>query len=87
MTLTGELKARAAEAINEKLPTGAVELYVADALLQSSADQLPLQVNSDDDAGEDIRLKYRYLDLRRERVHTNIMLRSQIISSLRAPHD
>ena len=83
LTLTGELKARADEAINEKLPTGAVELYVAEAIVQSQADQLPLQVNSDDDAGEDIRLKYRYLDLWRERVHSNIMLRSKIISSLR----
>ena len=83
VTLTGELKARADDAVNEKLPTGAVELYVSDVVIQSEADQLPLQVNSDDDAGEEIRLKYRYLDLRRERVHNNILLRSQIISSLR----
>ena len=83
VTLTGELKARAADAVNAKLPTGAVELYVDDVVIQSSAAPLPLQVNSDDDAGEDIRLTYRYLDLRRERVHRNIMLRNQIIASLR----
>ncbi len=83
VTLTGELRARAADAVNDKLPTGAVELYVDAVTIQSSADQLPLQVNSNDDAGEDIRLKYRYLDLRRERVHANILLRSQIIASLR----
>ena len=83
VTLTGDLRARAADAVNDKLPTGAVELYVETVTIQSSADQLPLQVNSNDDAGEDIRLKYRYLDLRRERVHANILLRSQIIASLR----
>ena len=83
LTLTGQVKARADEAVNDKLQTGAVEVYVDTATIQSSAAQLPLQVNSDDDAGEDIRLKYRYLDLRRDRVHRNILLRSQIISSLR----
>ncbi len=83
VTLTGDLRARAADAVNDKLPTGAVELYVETVTIQSSADQLPLQVNSNDDSGEDIRLKYRYLDLRRERVHANILLRSQIIASLR----
>ena len=50
VTLTGELKARAADAVNAKLPTGAVELYVDDVVIQSSAAPLPLQVNSDDDA-------------------------------------
>ena len=83
VTLTGELKARAPEAVNYKLPTGAVELYVDQVVLQSAAEQLPLQVNSDENAGEDIRLKYRYLDLRRDRLHKNILLRSQIIASLR----
>jgi len=83
VTLTGKLQARAADAVNDKLPTGAVEVFVTDVVIQAQADQLPLQVNSDDDAGEEIRLKYRYLDLRRERVHNNILLRSQIISSLR----
>ena len=44
---------------------------------------LPLQVNSDEDSGEDMRLTYRFLDLRRERIHRNIMLRSQVIASIR----
>ena len=48
-----------------------------------SADTLPLQVNSDEDAGEETRLRYRYLDLRRTRPHKNIILRSQIIQSIR----
>ena len=83
VTVTGEVKARSSEAINDKLPTGDIEVYVNEAEIQSSAEQIPLQVNSDEDAGEDVRLRYRYLDLRREKVMRNIKLRAKVIESLR----
>ncbi|MDG1413749.1 MAG: OB-fold nucleic acid binding domain-containing protein, partial [Alphaproteobacteria bacterium] len=83
VTLTGRVMKRDDEAINDKLATGEIELYVDDAVVQSSSDQVPLQVNSNDDINEDLRLTYRYLDLRREKVHANIMLRAKVIESLR----
>ena len=83
VTITGTVKARSEDTVNANLPTGEIEVHIAEAAIQSAADTLPLQVNSDEDSGEDIRLKYRYLDLRRSRPHANIMLRSQIIQSIR----
>jgi aspartyl-tRNA synthetase len=84
VTVTGEVVRRSDETINPKLPTGEVELQIAAFTVQGPAEMLPLQVNSDADAGEEIRLKYRFLDLRREKVHSNILLRSEVISSIRA---
>jgi aspartyl-tRNA synthetase len=81
--VTGKVVARLPDAINTKIATGEIELKVSDALILSEADPLPLPVNSEEDYPEDIRLKYRYLDLRRERMHKNIMLRAGIIASLR----
>lgn len=83
VTVTGTVVARTADTVNDKLPTGAVEVKVAEVTVQSLADQLPLQVNSDQDAGEDIRLRYRFLDLRRLKMHRNIHLRSAVIASAR----
>jgi aspartyl-tRNA synthetase len=83
VTVTGKVVKRPAETANPKLATGEVELQIQDYLLQSASDVVPLQVNSDEDAGEDIRLRYRFLDLRRDRVHANIVLRSKVISSIR----
>ena len=82
--VTGRLVRRSPETINPNLPTGEVELR-ADAfeVLGPVADTLPLQVNSDEDYGEETRLRYRFLDLRRERIHRNIMLRSAVIASIR----
>jgi aspartyl-tRNA synthetase len=82
-TVTGRVVARSAETVNPKLATGEIEVRVDAVTVQSRADLVPLQVNSDADAGEDIRLRYRFLDLRRERIHRNIMLRSAVIASLR----
>ena len=76
VTLTGRVMQRDGEAVNDKLATGQIEVYVDDAEVQSAAEQVPLQVNSNDDINEDLRLTYRYLDLRREKVHANIMLRA-----------
>jgi len=83
ITVTGKVVARSADTINPNLPTGEVELVIAELAVQSIADPLPLPVNSDADYPEDIRLTYRFLDLRRERVHANIMLRSRVIASIR----
>ncbi len=81
--VTGEIVRRSDETINSNLPTGEVELVIADLELLGPAEQLPLQVNSDQDYGEETRLRYRFLDLRRERLHRNIKLRSDVISSIR----
>ncbi|MFN7755285.1 MAG: aspartate--tRNA ligase [Holosporales bacterium] len=83
LTLTGTVVARSADTVNPKLPTGAIELVVKDIVYQSVADQVPFPVSMDTDAPEDLRLRYRYLDLRREKVHQNILLRSNVIASLR----
>ena len=83
ITITGKVVARSPETVNAQLKTGQIELRVANFVVQSAAEQVPLQVNSDQDAGEEIRLKYRFLDLRREKIHRNIVLRSAVISSIR----
>ena len=83
LTLTGTVVARLAETVNPDLPTGAVELRIEAVEVQSVAADLPLPVFGDLDYPEDTRLKYRFLDLRRERLHRNIMLRANIVTSLR----
>ena len=84
VTITGTVLKRSDETINDTLPTGHIEVRIEQFEVQSAADTLPLQVNSDVDSGEETRLRYRYLDLRRSRPHDNIMLRAQIIQSIRA---
>ena len=84
VTITGTVLQRSDETINDSLPTGHIEVRIEQFEVQSAADTLPLQVNSDVDSGEETRLRYRYLDLRRSRPHDNIMLRAQIIQSIRA---
>ncbi len=83
VTLTGTVVARGPEALNPKLPTGEIELAVEGLDVRSVADTLPLQVNSDAEFPEDTRLRYRFLDLRREALHKNILLRSWVIASIR----
>ena len=83
LTVTGPIEKRTDDTINSELPTGEVELRIEASEVQATAEPLPLEVNSDSDYGEEIRLKYRFLDLRREKVHRNIMLRSAVISSIR----
>jgi aspartyl-tRNA synthetase len=83
VTIDGEVKARTAETVNGNLPTGEVEVYARAATVQSRAEELPMPVAGEQDYPEDIRLKYRFLDLRRETMHRNVMLRSQVIASLR----
>jgi aspartyl-tRNA synthetase len=83
VTITGEVVARGAEASNPNLATGEIEVRANEVVVQSSADELPLPVAGEADYPEDIRLRHRYLDLRRERLHANIVLRSQVIASIR----
>ena len=83
ITVTGKVVKRSAETINSRLPTGEIEIQVAEIEIQSIADPLPIQVAGDQEYPEDMRLKYRFLDLRREGVHANMMLRSRVISYLR----
>jgi len=83
ITVTGAVVAREASAINPKLPTGEVEVAVKDLVVQSAADTLPLQVNSDAEFPEETRLRHRFLDLRREKLHRNVLLRSRVIASIR----
>ncbi len=83
VTLEGRVVARSADTINPKMPTGEVEIRIEKATLQSAADVIPFQVYEDDGAGEDIRLKYRYIDLRREKMQRNITLRNNVIKTIR----
>ena len=83
VTITGDVVARSAETTNVNLPTGAIEVRARDVSVQSAAIELPMPVAGEQEYPEDIRLKYRFLDLRRERLHANILLRSNVIASLR----
>ena len=83
LTVTGPVVTRDGETVNPALPTGEVEVRIEEAALQSRAELLPLQVNSDEDAGEETRLRYRFLDLRREKMQAKIRLRSNVIASIR----
>ncbi|MCL6677849.1 aspartate--tRNA ligase [Sphingomonas sp. RG327] len=83
ITVTGQVVARAPEVVNPKLPTGEIEVAAREVEVQSNAEELPMPVSTEADYPEEIRLKYRYLDLRREQMHRNIMLRSAVIASIR----
>src|SRR3569832_2165324 len=82
LTLTGRVAARTPETVNKDMPTGEVEVRIESVAVQSMAQDLPLPVFGDLEYPEDTRLKYRFLDLRRERLHKNITLRSKVISSI-----
>ncbi len=79
----GKVRRRPGGTENADLPTGAVEVYIAELEVLGPAAELPMPVFGDQDYPEDIRLKYRFLDLRRERLHNNIIKRGQIIDSIR----
>jgi aspartyl-tRNA synthetase len=83
ITITGRVKARGEGTRNDDLPTGAIEVFADEIIVQSPAGDLAMPVFGDADYPEDIRLRYRFLDLRRERLHNNIVLRSNVIASLR----
>ena len=83
VTVTGMVVRREGATVNPRLPTGEVELRAVAIAVQSAADVLPMQVAGNEPYPDEIRLRYRYLDLRRERVHRNMMLRAAVIASLR----
>jgi aspartyl-tRNA synthetase len=83
ITVDGKVLARSAETVNPNLPTGEIEVRVAAVTVQSEAAELPLPVFGEPDYPEELRLKHRYLDLRRETLHRNVVLRSKVIDSLR----
>jgi aspartyl-tRNA synthetase len=79
----GLVKARTEDTVNKAMPTGEIELYAQEIEVLSAAKELPLPVFGEPDYPEDIRLKYRFLDLRRETLHRNIVKRTQVISAMR----
>jgi aspartyl-tRNA synthetase len=81
--IDGEVKARAPELVNPKIPTGEIEVFIREMEVLSEAAELPLPVFGEPDYPEETRLKYRFLDLRRESLHRTIMLRSRVVASLR----
>ncbi len=81
--IDGTVKARDADLINPKLPTGEIEVYVRELEVLGAADELPLMVFGDQEYPEETRLRYRYLDLRREAMQQNMTLRSDVVASMR----
>ncbi|MDD5677720.1 MAG: aspartate--tRNA ligase [Kiritimatiellae bacterium] len=83
ITVTGTVVERSADTVNPNLATGEIELVAEAVALEAPAAKLPLQIDTDEDGPEDTRLKYRYLDLRRDRIHRNILQRAQVIAFIR----
>jgi aspartyl-tRNA synthetase len=81
--IEGDVKARDESLVNANIPTGEIEVFVRRLTVLGEADELPLPVFGEPDYPEDIRMKHRYLDLRRETLHKNIMLRSKVVRELR----
>ncbi len=81
--IDGLVKARTEDTVNKNMPTGEIELYAQEIEILSAAKELPLPVFGEPDYPEDVRLKYRFLDLRRETLHKNIVKRTQVISAMR----
>jgi len=83
VTVTGAVVARGSETVNAKIATGAIEVHAASFTLESAAETLPFQVADPNPVDESIRLSYRFLDLRRDQLHANVLLRARVISSMR----
>ncbi len=83
ISIDGLVKGRAASLVNPKLPTGEIEVYATGFSVLGQADDLPMPVFGDVDYPEETRLTYRFLDLRREKLHANMMLRSNVVRSIR----
>ena len=81
--IDGKVRKRPAGTENPDLPTGAIEIYISEIEVLGPAGELPMPVFGDQEYPEDIRLTYRFLDLRRERLHRNIMMRGAVINSIR----
>jgi len=83
VTVIGKVMARVPETVNARMDTGEIEIAMEEVILQSAADVIPFQVADEDGAGEDIRLRHRYIDLRREKMQKNIRLRNGVVASMR----
>jgi len=83
ITIVGEVVARDAGAVNDKIPTGQIEVKVREYKIITEAEVLPFQVFGDEETSEELRMKHRYLDLRRTRMHDNILFRNRVIKSMR----
>ena len=83
LKIIGKVVKRSEETINKNLPTGEIEISVKEFIVLNQSDQIPFQISIDDDASEEQRLKFRYLDLRRDKIHKNIILRSNVINRIR----
>ena len=83
VTIDGNVKARSDATVNANLPTGAIEVYARGATVLSAAEELPMPVAGEQEYPEEIRLRYRFLDLRRETLHANIMTRTAVIKETR----
>ena len=83
VTITGKVVERSKETINTHINTGQIEIVIDELVIASEATQIPFQIHDDENYPENLRLRYRFLDLRREKIHSNIILRSKIISFLR----
>jgi aspartyl-tRNA synthetase len=83
ITITGKVLARSPDTVNPAITTGEIEVVVEEIKVESPCEGLPLQIDSEEDSSEDARLRYRFMDLRRERMHRNILLRSGVISFIR----
>ncbi|MEU8783362.1 aspartate--tRNA ligase [Streptomyces sp. NPDC048637] len=81
--IDGKVSARGTDNVNPDLPTGEIEIEVSEVEVLGAADQIPFTINADDGVNEEKRLEFRFLDLRRERMHRNIMLRTAVISAIR----
>ncbi|MFE5870107.1 aspartate--tRNA ligase [Streptomyces roseifaciens] len=81
--IDGKVVSRGADNVNPELPTGEIEVEVSAVEVLGAAEPLPFTINTEDGVNEERRLEYRFLDLRRERMHSNIMLRSAVIASMR----
>lgn len=83
ITVTGSVVARSPDTVNPNLATGEIELVAEAVVLEAPCGKLPLQIDTDEDGPEDTRLRYRYLDLRRDRIHGNILQRAKVIAFIR----
>ena len=83
LTVTGAVVERSEETVNASLPTGQVELKVEEIIVENTAEVLPMQVAGEAEYSDEMRLSHRFIDLRREKVHANMVLRSNVISSIR----
>ena len=81
--IDGTVKARDASLVNDKIPTGEIEVFIRDIEVLGAADELPLMVFGDQEYPEETRLRYRYLDLRREKLQRNMTMRSDVVASIR----